>query len=85
MSINDALEQLKEIIQQEVGLVPTINIHFHTLENPALSFAPAAISAADALGRLINEPLSQKHSNGCNWIDIGDNVVVFFDESRFVL
>jgi len=84
MSINDALKQLKEIIQQEVGLIPTIDIRFHSTENPPLSYIPAAISAAGALGRLINEPLAQKSSNGYNWIDIGDNVVVFFDETRGV-
>ena len=80
MSIMEALGQLKDVLEKEVGLIPDIDIRFHTPQNAALSFAPAAISAAGALGRLTGGQLTYWSSNGYNWITIGDNMVVFYDD-----
>lgn len=80
MSIMEALGQLKDVLEKEVGLIPNIDIRFHTPPNAALSFAPAAISAASALGRLTGGQLTYWSSNDYNWITIGDNMVVFYDD-----
>jgi len=80
-SIMEVLDQLEQTIRGEVGLKPSIKINFFPTDNPALSFTPAALSAAEALARAGagKKPEPQEH-NGCTWFKVGDKMTIFYDD-----
>lgn len=84
MSINEALNQLRETLQKEVGLNPTIDIRFHTgLGNPDLEFTPAALEAARTLGEAVNQPVVPASHKGHHWFNVGSNMAVFYNDLAY--
>lgn len=84
MSIKEAMNQLRETLQQELGLVPTIDIRFHTgYINPILEFTPAALQAARILGEAVNEPVIPVSHEDYNWFNIGTNMTIFYHDLSY--
>lgn len=84
MSINEALNQLRETLQQELGLIPTIDIRFHTGQgNPILEFTPAALQAARILGEAVNESVVPVSHDEYHWFNIGNNITIFYHDLSY--
>lgn len=83
MSINEALNQLRETLESELGLIPTIDINFHTSRNPYLEFTPAALQAARILAEAVNQPVVPVSRNGYHWFNIGRNMTVFYNDLSY--
>jgi hypothetical protein len=82
MSIKEVLQQVEEIIEKETGLIPSIDIRFHTTKNPVLEFTPSAWLTARAFSLATGQPLVPKSRDGCHWFSIG-NITIFYDDLSY--
>jgi hypothetical protein len=80
MSIKEAYEELQEVLKRELGLVPTVQIYFHSAYNRGLSFTPYARWAAEVMAEALGETVEADSSGCCNWFRVGDAVTVFYDD-----
>ncbi len=80
MSINDAMEQLKQTILDQTGLVACVEVNLFPTRNPQLRYCPAAHAAASVISRSMGEEMQVQSGNDFQWISIGDEVTIYFND-----